>query len=175
MRFISTHALLGSTWIIWRASGALQTNMRIYTKVLGIAMLALFGIVGIWSPMLDPAVLHRWFASPGILATAIAPVIVIILAYFFFIHLKRADVARHDKTPFLCALGWFVVSFAGLGYSMFLQILPPSIDIWQAAAPAASQEFLIFGVVVIIPIIIAYNVFAYYVFRGKIEPGAHYH
>lgn len=169
------YALLGATWIIWRASGPLQENMRTYAKLLGIAMLALFGIVGLWSPLLNPAFFHRWFAWPGIFATALAPVSVLVLAYLFFSRLRWIDAAQHDKTPFLCALGWFVVSFAGLGYSIFPLIVPPAIDIWQASSPPASQSFLIIGVVVMIPIIIAYNIFAYYVFRGKIAAGEHYH
>ncbi len=169
------YALLGSTWIIWRAGGELQAHMRVYARTLGIAMLLLFGIVGIWSPLLNPAFFHRWFAWPGILATGVAPVVVLILAILFFTHLKREDVAQHDKTPFFCAIGWFVMAYAGLGYSIFPQIVPPGLNIWQAASPPASEVFLIVGVVIMIPIILAYNVFAYYIFRGKIEPGAHYH
>jgi cytochrome d ubiquinol oxidase subunit II len=169
------YALLGSTWIIWRAEGALQMNMRVYAKYLGIAMLALFGVIGLWSPLQNPEFFHRWFVYPGIYATAVAPVLVLILAIFYFTHLRKVDVARHDSTPFFCALGWFVVSFAGLGYSIFPQILPPGLDIWQAAAPVPSEEFLLPGVLILIPVILAYNLFAYYIFRGKIQHGAHYH
>jgi cytochrome bd ubiquinol oxidase subunit II len=169
------YALLGATWVIWRVSGPLQLSMRKYAQGLGVAMLVLFAVVGIWSPYLNPSFYHRWFVYPGIWATAVAPVLVLILAYFFFTHLHKADVERYDKTPFLCALGWFVVSFAGLGYSIFPEIVPPSLNVWQAAAPLSTERFLLTGVVVMIPIIIAYNMFAYYVFRGKIVPGAHYH
>jgi cytochrome d ubiquinol oxidase subunit II len=169
------YALLGSTWLIWRASGPLQKSMRGYAKTLGVALLLLFGVVAFWSPLLNPAFFHRWFGWPGILATAVAPVSVLVLAVLFFTHLRREDVARHDKTPFFCALGWFAVAFGGLGYSIFPQIVPPSLNIWQAAAPVPSEQFLLVGLVVMIPIIVAYNIFAYYIFRGKIEPGAHYH
>jgi cytochrome d ubiquinol oxidase subunit II len=169
------YACLGSTWIIWRASGDLQKNMRRYAKILGIAMLVIFGIVGLWSPLLNPAFFDRWFRSPGIIATAVAPISVLILAWIFFRHLQRGHSAAHDQVPFFCALGWFVVSFGGLGYSIFPEILPPSLNIWQAAAPATSELFLLPGVVILIPIILAYNIFAYYIFRGKIEHGAHYH
>jgi cytochrome d ubiquinol oxidase subunit II len=169
------YALLGSTWIIWRAEGALQMNMRVYAKYLGIAMLVLFGVVGLWSPLQNPEFFQRWFVYPGIYATAVAPVLVLILAIFYFTHLRKVDVARHDSTPFFCALGWFVVSFGGLGYSIFPQILPPGLSIWQAAAPVPSEEFLLPGVLILIPVILAYNLFAYYIFRGKIQHGAHYH
>jgi cytochrome d ubiquinol oxidase subunit II len=169
------YALLGATWIIWRASGPLQQSMRRFAQFLGVAMLALFGIIGLWSPFLNPDFFHRWFVYPGIVATAVAPVSVLILAWFFFTHLRRADAARHDAIPFFCALGWFVVSFGGLGYSIFPQIVPPDLNIWQAASPVPSEQFLLVGLLVMIPIILFYNIFAYYVFRGKIEPGAHFH
>jgi cytochrome d ubiquinol oxidase subunit II len=169
------YAMLGAAWMVWRASGALQANMRRYAKILGIAMLVIFGIVGIWSPLLNPVFFHRWFDWPGIIATAVAPVSVLVLAVLFFKHLGGTATGRHDKTPFLCGLGFFAISFGGLGYSIFPLIIPPSVNIWQAAAPTVSLQFLLPGVVIMVPIIIAYNIFAYYIFRGKIEPGAHYH
>ena len=172
---VEGYALLGATWIIWRASGPLQERMRKLAVPLGIVMLGIFGIVGLWSPFLNAAFFHRWFDWPGVIATAVAPVAVLILAWLFFRHLRRTDAARHDGMPFFCALGFFAVSFGGLGYSIFPLIVPPSLNIWQAASPPASQQFLLVGLVVLMPIILAYNVFAYYIFRGKIEPGAHYH
>ena len=54
-------------------------------------------------------------------------------------------------------------------------IAPPSITIWDAAAPPASQAFLLVGAVVLIPVILAYTGYAYWVFRGKVRPGMHYH
>jgi cytochrome d ubiquinol oxidase subunit II len=82
---------------------------------------------------------------------------------------------REDLSPFLCALGWFVLCFAGLGISIFPAIVPPSITIWDAAAPPESQAFLLVGAVVLIPMILAYTGYAYWVFRGKVRAGAHYH
>lgn len=169
------YALLGSAWLVWRTEGELQGRMRNYAKTLGVVMVALIGIVSLWSPTLNIDFAHRWFAWPGILATGLAPILTIALAFGFFKSLQRKDTAHHDKTPFLCALGWFVVSFLGLGYSIYPQIVPPDLTIWQASSTVSSQEFLLVGSVVMIPIIVAYNAFAYYIFRGKIAAGAHYH
>lgn len=169
------YGLLGSTWLVWRTSGGLQARMRGYGKKLGIVMLALIVVVSIWTPLLHAAFAHRWFSFPGIFMTAIAPLAVAAFAFLFFTSLTRHEEAHHDKTPFLCALGMFLVSFLGLGYSLYPNILPPSLTIWQAASPPGSQEFLLVGTVVLIPIIIGYNVFAYRIFHGKVEPGAHYH
>jgi cytochrome d ubiquinol oxidase subunit II len=94
------------------------------------------------------------------------------LAIIFF---RSVQNPAHEKLPFFCALGWFVLGFLGLGYSIFPMIVPPSMDIWQASSPHSSQVFALVGAGVMIPIILAYSAFSYYIFRGKVEPGAHYH
>jgi cytochrome d ubiquinol oxidase subunit II len=169
------YSMLGSAWLYWRTSGPLQQRMRVYANRLGVAMIALIGIVSVWSPFLNAGFFHRWFEWPGILATGLVPILVALLALLYFWQLSERARRSRDETPFLCALGLFVLCYLGLGYSIFPLIIPPSITIWQAAAPPASQLFLITGTVVLIPIILAYNLFAYWVFRGKVEPGAHYH
>jgi cytochrome d ubiquinol oxidase subunit II len=143
---------------------------------LGVLMILVIGIVSFWSPFLNPAFFQRWFALPGLFATAIAPIAVLVLGWVYLRRLSGpAAGKRHDTTPFFCGLGLFVVCFLGLGYSIFPLMVPPSLTIWDAAAPPSSQIFQLVGTVILIPIIIAYNGFAYWVFRGKVEPGAHYH
>ncbi|EQD48312.1 Cytochrome bd ubiquinol oxidase, subunit II, partial [mine drainage metagenome] len=68
-----------------------------------------------------------------------------------------------------------VLCYLGLGISLFPYIVPPDLTLWQAAAPPASQGFLLVGAVVLVPIILAYTAYAYWVFRGKVRPGMHYH
>ncbi|MGD9886032.1 MAG: cytochrome d ubiquinol oxidase subunit II, partial [Reyranella sp.] len=70
-------------------------------------------------------------------------------------------------TPFLVALVIFALSLAGLGISLFPYVVPPKISIWDAAAPAASLQFMLPGVLVLVPIILAYTAWSYWVFRGK--------
>jgi cytochrome d ubiquinol oxidase subunit II len=170
------YSVLGATWLYWRTDGGLQRRMRARAQSLGVLMIAVIGVVSLWSPLLHPVFFHRWFALPGLFVTAIAPVAVLTLAIIFFrrLTLNEFDI-HHDSTPFFCGLGFFLVCFLGLGYSMFPLIVPPSITIWDAASPPESQYFLLVGTVVLIPLILAYNLFAYWIFRGKVEPGAHYH
>jgi cytochrome d ubiquinol oxidase subunit II len=94
-----------------------------------------------------------------------------LLAVEFF----RGLSLHHHATPFLCALGWFVLGFVGLGISLYPHIVPPDMTIWDAAAPPESQAFLLVGAVVLIPLILAYTGFAYWVFRGKVKRGEGYH
>ena len=165
------YALLGACWVVWRTSGELHARARVQARWLGWATLAMIGAVSLWTPFLRGDLAHRWFSHPGILFTAPVPILVGLLAWAFFRSLARGQ----DRMPFFCVLGWFVLCFAGLGISLFPLIVPPSITIWQAAAPRASQEFLLVGAAVMIPAILAYSGYAYWVFRGKVQHDAGYH
>ncbi len=165
------YALLGATWLIWRTEGALQRRCRRHARVLGVATLALIVVVSLWTPMLNAAFARRWFGWPGILLTSPVPVLVALLAWGFWRGLDR----RHEVTPFLCALGWFVLCYVGIGISLYPFIVPPSITFRDAAAPPESQAFLLVGAAVLVPIILAYMGYAYYVFRGKVQHGEGYH
>ena len=77
----------------------------------------------------------------------------------------------YDPSPL--AIGIFGLSFVGLGISMYPYIIPPSISIWGAAAPADSQTFMLVGAGVMLPVILGYTVWAYWVFRGKVGEGYH--
>jgi len=81
----------------------------------------------------------------------------------FFASLMR----RHHYTPFLMTLLIFTLSLAGLGISLFPYVVPPKISIWDAAAPDASLKFMLPGALVMVPIILAYTGYSYWVFRGK--------
>jgi cytochrome d ubiquinol oxidase subunit II len=168
---VTGYALLGACWLIWRTEGSLQQRCRRHARALGVAVLAFIIVVSLWTPMLNPTFHQRWFGWPGIALTAPAPLLVALLGWGFW----RGLSLKHDSTPFLCALGWFVVCFAGLGISMYPLIVPPSISIWQAAAPPASQWFLLVGAVVLLPIILAYTGYAHWLFRGKVGHETHYH
>ena len=132
---------------------------------------ALIVVVSLWTPMLNPAFAARWFGWPGILLASPVPLLLVVLARLFWRGLAR----RRDRAPFLCALGWFVLGYAGLGISLYPLIVPPSITIRQAAAPDESLLFLLVGAVVLLPVVLAYTGYAYWVFRGKVRAGEHYH
>ena len=165
------YALLGAAWLVWRTEGSLQNRSRRNAFALGVATLGLIAVVSLWTPFLSPSFATRWFGWPGILMTSPVPILVAILAFGFFRGLARGS----DVGPFLCTIGWFVLCYAGLGISVWPMMVPPSISIWDAAAPRASQAFLLVGTAVLIPTILTYTGFAYYIFRGKVRPGEHYH
>jgi cytochrome d ubiquinol oxidase subunit II len=130
---------------------------------LGIGTIVAIGAVSAATPFLSDVYWQRWFAWPQVLFSAQVPLLVAIATVVFFASLKR----RLTYTPFLMALLVFTLSLAGLGISLFPYIVPPSITIWDAAAPSASLRFMLVGAVVIVPIILAYTSYSYWVFRGK--------
>jgi cytochrome bd ubiquinol oxidase subunit II len=169
---VAGYALLGACYLVWRTEGALQARARRHARILGILVLAAIVIVSLWTPMLQVHYLRHWYVWPRILAVAPVPVLVVVLAALFWRSLGRDD---HHLTPLLCALGWFFLSFTGLGISIWPYIVPPSITIWQASSPPSSQIFLLVGTGILIPTILAYTTYAYWVFRGKIGAETHYH
>jgi cytochrome d ubiquinol oxidase subunit II len=119
--------------------------------------------VSAYTPFLKDAYWQRWFAWPQVLFTAQVPLLVAIASVVFFIGLRR----RHHVTPFLVALVLFALGLAGLGISMFPYVVPPTITIWDAAAPSSSLKFMLVGAAIMVPIILAYTGYSYWVFRGK--------
>jgi cytochrome bd ubiquinol oxidase subunit II len=165
------YAMLGATWLVMKTEGALRDRAYQLSWVLLIAMLCAIGAVSIATPFLHVQYTHRWFAWPNIILTAPVPIAVAAVTAL----LMRALSNRYDYQPFFLSLLLFALSYAGLGISMYPFIVPQSITIWQAAAPENSQVFMLFGVSVLIPLILGYTAWAYWVFRGKVQPGHGYH
>jgi cytochrome d ubiquinol oxidase subunit II len=164
------YALLGAGWLIWKTEGAAQARARKAAMKLGLATFVALVAVSAATPFLNAEYWRRWFEFPGILLTAPVPLLVAVAGFLYFRALRRG----YERAPFLLALAVFLLGFAGLGISMYPYIVPESVTIWDAAAPESSQLFMLAGTAVIIPIILAYTGWAYWVFRGKV--GSHgYH
>ena len=88
---------------------------------------------------------------------------------------QRAVAQRAQATPFIYTLALVFLCYSGLGISIWPNIIPPSVTIWEAASPPQSQSFTLVGALLIIPMILAYTVWAYYVFRGKVRHDDGYH
>lgn len=161
---VSGYALLGATWLIMKTEGAFQDRVRRMSAALGIATIVCIFAVSAATPLLEHAYYERWFSMPNVLFVAQIPLLVIVGSVLFFTSLKR----RLERSPFLLTLGLFACTFAGLGISIFPYIAPPSITIWEAAAPASSQMFMLVGAIALIPIILTYTGYSYWVFRGKV-------
>ncbi|MEE9333111.1 MAG: cytochrome d ubiquinol oxidase subunit II [Granulosicoccaceae bacterium] len=165
------YALLGSTWLIMKTEGVIQTQMRRYAWFTAIGTLMLAAVVSLLTPFQDAVYFQRWFTWPSALISVIMPVLVLIVARGLFAGLND----HRDNSPFIYSLLFFVLCFVGIAISFFPYLVPPSLTIWDAAAPDESLWFALVGTVVLVPIILIYTAYAYWVFRGKVKPGEGYH
>jgi cytochrome d ubiquinol oxidase subunit II len=165
------YALLGATWLVLKTQAALQEQAYRLAWVSGLGTLVLVGVVSLWTPLMNPQYMARWFAWPAILYTAPMPLLLAASSAVLLMGLAR----RREVAPFLAAVAVFVLSYIGLGISFYPYIVPPSLTIWSAAAPDSSLRFLLVGAGILIPLILAYTAWSYWVFRGKLDPSAGYH
>ena len=157
------YALLGATWLIMKTEGSVQEKSFRLAERLGAATIGCIVLVSAATPFLSQVYFQRWFSWPEILYTAQVPLLVAITYAGFYLSLRR----RYEYLPFLLSLTLFGLCVAGLGVSMFPYVVPGAVTIWEAAAPPSSLSFLLVGMSVLIPMILAYTAYSYWVFRGK--------
>ena len=164
------YALLGATWLVWKTTGDTQARARRMAPPLGAGLLAGIVAVSLATLGLEFDYWNRWTRYPVVLLTAQVPLLTAILAYASWRALRRG----RELAPFLLTLGLFALTFAGLCISMFPYVVPRALTVHDAAAPDASLGFMLVGAVVLVPVILAYTGWAYWVFRGKVgDEGYH--
>ncbi|WP_449554480.1 cytochrome d ubiquinol oxidase subunit II [Lelliottia amnigena] len=166
------YALLGATWLVMKSENPLQARMRRVSKQLLLVLLAIIAVISLWTPMAHQSIADRWFSVPNLYFLMPVPLLVLVLSGGLW---KTLNNANSHNTPFVLTLGLIFLGFSGLGISIWPYIIPPSITLWQAAAPPQSQGFMLVGALLIIPIILVYTFWSYYVFRGKVQHGEGYH
>ncbi|ECJ6122403.1 cytochrome d ubiquinol oxidase subunit II [Salmonella enterica] len=172
MGLVVAYALLGATWLVMKSENPLQDKMRNLAKKLLIALLLTITIISLWTPLTHHAIAERWFTLPNLWFLLPVPLFV---ALFSLGAWRSLNQQHYHALPFVLTLGLIFLGFSGLGISIWPHIIPPSITLWQAAAPTQSQGFMLVGALLIIPIILVYTFWSYYVFRGKVQHGEGYH
>ena len=171
------YALLGAAWLVMKTEGELQARAVGWARLAAWGTSAGIAAVSIATPLVSPAIFAKWFALPQIFALLPIPLTSAALFVLLQIFLARlsSDAARGNArglrrwgwAPFACAVGLFTLAFMGLAYSLFPYLVPDRISIWDAAAAPESLQIVLYGVIVVLPAILAYTVFAYRVFWGK--------
>ena len=169
---VVAYALLGATWLVMKSESTLQNTMRRTARGLLLTLLAVIAVISLWTPLVHSQIAERWFSLPNLYYLLPVPLLVIIASALLWRHLGRD--ASHAQ-PFILTLVLIFLGFSGLGISIWPAIIPPSITLWQAAAPEQSQEFMLIGALFIIPVILVYTFWSYYVFRGKVPQDEGYH
>jgi cytochrome bd ubiquinol oxidase subunit II len=159
------YALLGATWLVMKAEGRLQQQARTMAGWLGGATLAAIVAVSLATPFLSAAYFDTWLRWPALLAVAPVPVLVALASVAFVRSLK----AGREVAPFLLTLFVFLLCFVGLGISVFPNIVPGAVSIWDAATDRSGQVFMLWGTALVLPMILGYTAWSYWVFRGKVQ------
>jgi cytochrome bd ubiquinol oxidase subunit II len=165
------YALLGATWLVLKTEGAVADRARAHAKLLLFGVLGFMGIVSLWTPLAFPRIAERWFSTPNIFFLWPVPAVTAFVAYLAW---RWLDAGR-DIPPFLATIVLFMLGYLGLAISTFPYLVPPTLTVWQTAAAPASQVFMLIGTVALLPIILGYVVFVYWLFRGKVREGEGYH
>jgi cytochrome d ubiquinol oxidase subunit II len=157
------YALLGATWLVMKTDEVTQQWARkCASYVLGFVGLFM-AIVSISMPLMNADVKTLWFSLPNFFY--LLPVPLLTLALFIFIW--RDLHAESEYRPFFLSVGVFLMGYFGLGISLWPWLVPFAIDFRQAAAAGTSQSLMLVGTVIMLPAVLAYTAFSYYLFRGK--------
>ncbi len=165
------YALLGAGWLILKTEGALQKWARRMGRICFVGVLAAVAVVSVWTPVMDADIARRWFSWPNIAFLAPVPLVTLGLAIVTWRSLNRES----DTGPFLGAFGLFLMSYLGITISLWPFVVPRQFTLWQAASSPSTQMFLLVGTAILLPVIIAYTGWSYWVFRGKLRDDVHYH
>jgi cytochrome bd ubiquinol oxidase subunit II len=168
---VAGYALLGACWLVIKTEGGLQARMRGLQLPLGAAVIILILLVSIGTLFESEWVRERWFNLGAYVFVWVIPVLTAILAGAFFLAVR----AEKEVTPFVLTLGLFGTSFAGLAASLFPYMIPPGITFREAANAESSLAFMLVGALILLPVILGYTGYAYWVFRGKVKDGEGYH
>lgn len=164
------YALLGSTWLIWKLDGEEQAHARKLAIRWGAVTIVLMGAVSLYNIALNADYAARWLSAPEIYYVAPVPILTAVVA----LSMLRAILKDRNSKPFWLGIALFFLGMSGLGVTIWPYAVPEALTIWDAAAPERSQIFMLVGVALTLPLIIAYTAWAYWVFRGKVaDEGYH--
>ena len=170
---LAAYCLLGAGWLIMKTEGALQlkavawARASLWLTALGVAA------ISVVTPWVSARIFDKWFSFPNVVMLLPIPLMTLVLFGIMARSLKRLPVRLKDNNhygaavPFACTVGVFLLSFYGLAYSLFPWLVIDQLTVWQAASSTEALMVIFYGVVIVLPVIIGYTVFAYRVFWGK--------
>jgi cytochrome bd ubiquinol oxidase subunit II len=158
------YALLGATWLVMKTEDITQAWARkvaaYVLSFVGIFMV----VVSITIPMLNPIIQQFWFSLPNFYYLLPIPLctlgLFIVLWYDLYF-------GTQEMRPFWVSMGIFLMGYIGFGLSIYPWIVPFQYSIHEAAASGPGLSLLLVGVVPLLPLILGYMAYSYYIFRGK--------
>src|SRR5882757_4335534 len=151
--------------------GAFIQGFRVYGRFCLAGVLVALLLVSVWTPLTSEQIARRWFSWPNILLLSPVPVATALVAFGTW----RALSGTSQSGGFIGAIGLFALSYAGIAISLWPMIVPHHYTLWQAASSPSTQAFLAVGTLFLLPVILFYTGWSYWVFRGKVRADVGYH
>jgi cytochrome bd ubiquinol oxidase subunit II len=163
---VAGYALLGSAWLIYKTDGATQTFGREVSRAAWLLTMATFALACLWTPLSVAQVATRWFTWPGSLPFIVLAVALVTASIAFWRSIWRS---RSDARPLQLAIAMTVLAFFGFAGTIWPYAIPYRITIVEGAADLITIKFALVGIVIVLPMVLTYQLYAYRVFRGKVH------
>ena len=170
---VAAYCLLGAGWLIMKTEGVLQLKAVHWARASLWLTAAGVLAISLATPWVSQRIFEKWFSFPNLVMLLPIPLMTVVLFGIMARSLKRMPtrLAQNNEygaaVPFACTVGVFLLAFYGLAYSLFPWLVVDRITVWQAASAPEALQVIFYGVVIVLPVIIGYTVFAYRVFWGK--------
>ncbi|WP_319574224.1 cytochrome d ubiquinol oxidase subunit II [uncultured Desulfobacter sp.] len=160
---VAGYALLGATWLIMKTEDVTQEWARKCTGYLFWHVALFMGLVSLCMPIMDMRIRELWFDPVNFIFLSVMPVSCIVLFWMLWQDLRN----KNEYRPFFLIQGIFLMNYIGIGVSTWPWLVPYRVTFRHAAAAAESQSLLLIGAVIMLPVVLAYTGYCYWIFRGK--------
>jgi cytochrome d ubiquinol oxidase subunit II len=165
---VSGYALLGSSWLVYKTDGTTKIFGREVSRFAWLLTMATFAVACFWTPLSVAEVARRWFTFPGSLLFIALAVVLVVASIAFW---RSIWDSQSDARLLQLAVAMTVLAFVGVGATIWPYAIPYRVSIIDGAADLSSIRFALVGIVIVLPVVVAYQLFAYRVFRGKVRSG----
>jgi cytochrome d ubiquinol oxidase subunit II len=165
------YGLLGAGWLVLKTEGALQDWARRRGRWCLVGVAAAIVVVSLWTPVMRAEIAHRWFSFPDIVLLSPVPLLTAATAWWEW----RSLHSGAEVAPFAAAVCLFLLSYVGIAISLWPMIVPYAFTLWDAAASPDTQAFMALGMLFLLPVVLMYTGWSYWVFRGKVRADIGYH
>lgn len=164
------YALLGSTWVIMKTENETQAWAKKSSLYVVIYVLCFMGLISLWVPFLNQQIFERWFTWPNFIYLSPLPTLALFIAFYLVKSIKDG----REVAPFLMTILLFILSYLGLAISLWPWVVPYNISLSEGAAASESLSLLLVGAAIMLPVVLTYTAYSYYVFRGKASSAGMY-
>ena len=164
LALVAGYALLGATWTVMKTEGETQDWARQCAKYVMVLVAIFMGLVSVTMPLMNSDIKELWFSLPNFYFLQPMPILSLVFVVMLWRDLRND---QREFRPFFLTLGIFLMNYIGIGVSTWPWLVPFKVSLWDAAAAPESQSLLLIGTAVLLPCVLAYTGYCFWVFRGK--------